>query len=162
MFESRERLEEEIQGLLGALRHLGSGRYACVVDPRGVLLDESDPEGPATWPLRRFLEERAASLFAIPGALASGEPLDDAFAAFEDEEFFLAFVNGRVGLVVACPRAEDLRERGGRLLGALVDRLLRYNTAWRVDEKGRGFFFTRPRLDTVVIGRAEGSEAGAR
>jgi len=155
MFDSRERLGEEIRGLLSALRGLGSGRYACLLEPKGVLFEDADPDAGASWPLRRFLEARAESLFAIPRALASGEDMDDAFAEWEGDEFFLAFVNGRVALVVACPEAEALREKAGRVLKALVDRLLRYNAAWRVDEKGRGFFFTRPRLDTVVVGRPE-------
>jgi hypothetical protein len=80
--------------------------------------------------------------------------MDDLFADWAAEEFFLAFLNGRVGVLVACPDAQGLQDRSGRLLKALADRLLRMNPAWRVDEKGRGLFFGSPRLDTVVIGRS--------
>jgi hypothetical protein len=38
--------------------------------------------------------------------------------------------------------------------------MVRYNSAWRMDEKGRGLFFTRPRLDTVVVGRQSEEDPG--
>ena len=60
-------------------------------------------------------------------------------------------MNGRVAVVVACPDPEALEKEAGRLLKVLVDRMIRYNAAWRADEKGRGLFFSRPRLDTVVV-----------
>lgn len=154
MFESREKLENEIRKLLRALRALGDGRYACLIEPKGVVLDDVDPEAPPPWPLRRLLEQRVKRLFAIPTALASsGEVGEDVFADWEDDGFFLVFVNGRVAVVVACPEPESLEKDAGRILKVLVDRLVRYNTAWRADEKGRGLFFSRPRLDTVVVGR---------
>ena len=122
----------------------------------------------ATWPSRQFLEERLAKLFSIPKALATDAPIDDVFAEWEspagiEDEFFLAFVNGKVGLVVVCPEAERLRDELRKPLEVLADRLLRLNSAWRVDEKGRGLFFGRPRLDLVVIGRPGGlTGAGPR
>jgi hypothetical protein len=157
MFESREKLGDEIRKLLRALRALGDGRYACLIEPGGVVFDDSDPEAPPSWPLRRLLEQRTKALFAIPGMLASESGLEeDIFAEWEDDGFLLVFVNGRVAVVVACPEPEPLREEAGRILKVLVDRLIRYNTAWRADERGRGLFFSRPRLDTVVVPRPVG------
>jgi hypothetical protein len=158
MFESREKLGNEIRRLLGALRALGDGRYACLIEPAGIVFEDSDPEAPPPWPLRRRLEQRTNALFAIPGMLTSENELDeDVFADWEDDGFLLVFVNGRVAVVVACPEPEPLREEAGRILKVLVDRLIRYNAAWRADETGRGLFFSRPRLDTVVVPRPEGS-----
>jgi hypothetical protein len=56
---------------------------------------------------------------------------------------------------VACPDAEDLRQRADRLLPVLADRLLRWNSSFRLDEKGRGLFFGTPKLDVVVVGHRE-------
>jgi hypothetical protein len=152
MFESHEKLGGEIQKLLGALRRLGDGRYACLLEPKGVLFESADPDTPAPWGLRRFLEARSDALFAIPAALASdGEIREDVFAEWEDDGFLLVFVNARVGVIVACPDPRGLESEAGRILKVLVDRLIRYNTAWRADEKGRGLFFSKPRLDTVVV-----------
>jgi hypothetical protein len=152
MFERRETLAGEIRDLLASLRGLGAGRYACVLEPKGVLFEDDDSGTPAPWTLRRFLEQHAAAVFAIPGTLSSGALVDDAFADWEADAFFLAFVNGRVAVVVACPDPGVLEAQAGRLLKAFVDRLIRYNPAWRADERGRGLFFSKPRLDTVVIG----------
>jgi hypothetical protein len=156
MFESHEKLGEEIRKLLGALRGLGEGRYACLLEPKGVLFENTAPEAPAAWGLRRFLEARTEGLFAIPGALFSeGEMGEDLFADWEDDGFLLVFVNGRVAVVVACPDPAALEKEAGRLLRVMVDRLIRYNSAWRADEKGRGLFFSRPRLDTIVVAKPE-------
>jgi len=154
MFESHEKLGMEIRRLLGALRALGGGHYACLLEPKGVVFEDVPPEADAPWDLRRFLEERSEALFALPRALASdGEIREDVFASREDEGFFLVFVNGRVAVIVACPDPGALESEAGRVLKVLVDRMIRYNTAWRADEKGRGLFFSQPRLDTVVVGR---------
>ena len=102
----------------------------------------------------RFLETRAETLFAVPAALFSeGEMAEDVFEDWEDDGFLLVFVNGRVAVVVACPDPAGLEKEAGRLLKVMVDRLIRYNSAWRADEKGRGLFFSRPRLDTIVVER---------
>jgi len=85
--------------------------------------------------------------------------MSDLFEAWEDE-FFLVFLNGRVGLLVACPDAKRLEVGSGKLLEVMVDRLLRFNPAWRLDERGRGLFFGSPRLDTVVIERPSGTGHG--
>jgi hypothetical protein len=152
MFESHEKLGGEIQKLLGALRGLGESRYACLLEPKGVLFEDADPDEAAPWGLRRFLEEHAEGLFALPRALHSEAKVEeDVFGSWEDDGFFLVFVNGRVAVVVACPEPQALQEHAGRVLKVLVDRLVRYNTAWRADEKGRGLFFSKPRLDTVVV-----------
>ncbi len=156
MFESREKLGEEIRRMLGALRGLAEGRYACLLEPKGVLFEDSSPETPAPWGLRRFLETRAEELFAVPAALFSeGEMVEDVFEDWEDDGFLLVFVNGRVAAVVACPDPAGLEKESGRLLKVLVDRLIRYNSAWRADERGRGLFFSRPRLDTIVVEKPE-------
>jgi hypothetical protein len=156
MFESREKLGREIKKLLGALRGLGAGRYACLLEPGGVVFEDADPDAPAPWGLRRFLEARTEALFAIPRALFSDEELgEDVFESWDEDGFFLAFVNGRVAAVVACPDPAGLEEESKRLLKVLVDRVIRYNTAWRADEGGRGLFFSRPRLDTIVVAKPE-------
>jgi hypothetical protein len=156
MFESEARLREDVVGLLATIREAAEARYACVVDASGVRFQVAEPED-ATWPSRQFLEQRLGSLFSIPRALAADGPIEDVFAEWESpagvtDEFFLAFVNRKVGLVVVCPDAERVREELRKPLEVLADRLLRLNASWRVDEKGRGLFFGRPRLDLVVIG----------
>jgi hypothetical protein len=123
-----------------------------VSSSRSACCSKSRPPARA---LKRFLDQRREALFRIPTALATGDDLDDVFAEWEDDEFFLAFVNGRVAVVVPCPEAEPVRRASERLLKALTDRLFRYNAAWRLDERGRGLFFGRPRLDVVVVGRAQ-------
>ena len=140
--------------ILDAVRGLAQGRYACVVEPKGILFESPEPEGREAWALRRFLEEKCAALFAIPRAMAEGTDLDDAFEEWQQDEFLLAFINGRVALVVACPEAESLRERVFPLLKVLADRLFRYNETYRLDPEGRGLFIGRPRLDIVVVGGA--------
>ena len=168
MFESKERLQEDARGLLDALRELGQGRYAALFDAKGVLLQSPDeglpPQAgmPFGGDLRRLVQARAEALFALPAALHDPErprpergrrEMPDLFEAWTEDEFFLAFLNGRVGLLVACPDAKRLEDESGKLLAVMADRLLRFNPAWRVDEKGRGLFFGCPRLDTVVIER---------
>ena len=156
MFESRETLAREIGGLLEAIRRDAGGRYACIVDPKGVAFESPEPEGREVFALRRILEDDAAGLFAIPAALASGAPMTDVFAGWEHEELFLAFINERVAVVVACGDAEPLKERAMTPLRALADRLFRWNETYRLDSKGGGFFFGSPKLDLVVIGRSAG------
>ena len=140
--------------LLEAVRGLAGGRYACIVEPAGILFESPEPEEREAWALRRFLEEKCTALFAIPRALADGTSMDDVFAEWQEDEFFLAFVNGRVAVVVACPEAEPLRARAFPLLKVLADQLFRYNETYRLDPEGRGLFFGRPRLDIVVVGGA--------
>ena len=155
MFESQERLKQDIASILEALRALASGRYACVVDPTGVLFESpAEPEDREGWALRRLLEERRSALFRLPAALASGADMEDVFEGWGHDELLLAFVNGRVAVIVTCAEAESLKEASRQPLGVLADRLLRFNPSWRVDERGRGFFFGRPRLDLVVVGAA--------
>jgi len=153
MFESTERLAEEVHGLLDSLRELGGGRYAAVFEPKAILFESPSESRKGEWMLRRFIQDHLEALFRVPAALHSGEEMEDLFAAWESDEFLLVIVNGRVGLLVACPEAERLKEASPRLLKVLADRLFRLNPAYRLDEKGRGLFLGRPRLDTVVIGR---------
>lgn len=156
MFESSRRLHEDVRGLVEAMRTLGEGRYAVLFDRKGPLLETPPGGEKGGWALRDFVQKHAEALFRIPAALHDPElPMEDTFAGWTEDEFFLAFVNGRVGLLVACPDAKRLEDGSAELLQALVDRLLRLNPGWRTDEKGRGIFFGRPRLDTVAIGRSE-------
>ena len=158
MFESRERLVEDVVGLLGACHGAAFGRYACVLDPSGVLYEHGSEEG-GHWVLRQYLEKRAAALFGLPRAMAEASEVEDAFAEWESpagepgDEFLLAFINGKVALVVVCPDAGRAQGLVDRPLRALADRLFRLNPGWRLDEKGRGLFLSRPRLDVVVVGR---------
>ena len=153
MFESTARLREDVHRLLATLRELAEGPYAALFDSKGVLLESPDDAGEGGWRLRRLVQNRAEALFHVPAALHGGEEMSDLFEDLEGDEFFLAFLNGRVGILVACPDAKRLEEASGKLLKVLADRLLRLNPAWRLDERGRGLFFGSPRLDTVVIGR---------
>jgi hypothetical protein len=168
VFESRGRLQEDAHRLLDALRELGEGRYAALFDSKGVLLESPlhTSEGPS-WVLRLFVQSHAEALLRVPEVLhgpaatgddrgEGGEETRDLFEDLESDEFFLAFLNGRVGILVACPDAQRLEDESGKLLKILADRLLRLNPVWRLDEKGRGLFFGSPRLDTVVIGRPNG------
>jgi hypothetical protein len=152
VFESTGRLREDVQGLLDALRSLGGGRYAALFEAKGVLIES--PAG-GDWVLRRFVESHARALIEIPAALHSGGEMQDHFSDWEQDEFFLAFVNGKVGILAVCQEAKTVEQESGPLLKVLADRLLRLNPAWRLDEKGRGFLAGRPRLDTVAIGRTE-------
>jgi hypothetical protein len=157
MFESSKRLHEDVSGLLSALRSLAQGRYAALFDAKGVLMESPEGGNEGEWALRRFIESRGRGLFRIPAALHGEEEMEDAFEEWHGDEFFLAFVNGKVGVLVACPDARRVESESGRLLKVLVDRLLRLNPGWRLDERGRGMFAGRPRLETVAIGRPEES-----
>jgi hypothetical protein len=156
MFESRDRLLKDVAGLLDALRERGDGRYAAVFDAKSVVAESPRVASTAGRPFRLLVEGRGAELLRVPAALHSGEAMTDVFDPWTSDEFLLAVVNGRVGVLVACAEASRLEADSGRLLRALVDRLLRLEPAWRYDERGRGLFFGSPRLDTVVIPRPGG------
>jgi hypothetical protein len=156
VFESETRLRRDVVDILESLRELGGGAYAAVFDKSAVVLESASDASPSAAALRRLLQAEAGPLLRLPGVLQSGEATSDVFAGFEADEFLLAVVNGKVGVVVACADAGKLETDSARLLRALVDRLLRLEPAWRYDEKGRGIFFGSPRLDTVVIPRPEG------
>ena len=162
MFESTDKLRRDVAGMLAALRELGSGRYAAVFDVKAVVAESPDETSEDEWPLRRLLQSHAESLLLLPGALHGGDPLGDPFAEWTNDEFLLAVVNGKVGVLVACTDAARLEAESGPLLRALFDRLLRLGPGWRIDAKGRGLFFGSPRLDTVVIPRPDpGSSSGS-
>jgi len=152
VFESKARLREDVRHLLDSLRELGEGRYAALLDRKGILLESPDDSSEG-WPLRRFLESRGEALLRLPAALHGGEEMKDLFEDMASDAFFLAFLNGRVGILVACPDPQRLQEESGKLLKVMADRLLRLEPSWRLDERGHGLFFGSPRLDTVVIGR---------
>lgn len=153
MFESHERLAADIRRLLEALRELGEGRYACIVEPGRVLFESPHPPGPESAGLRRLLSARRPALFALPDHMEAEGPGEDVFAG-EPGEFLVAVLNGRVALVVACADAHALERDAERALHALADRLIRYDQGYALDRHGRGLFFGSPRLDVVVVGGA--------
>jgi hypothetical protein len=153
MFESETKLRQDVAGMLESLRELGEGRYAAVFDARAVIAESPAGTHEGERVLRRLLQDRGAAVLRVPAALDGGDEMGDLFSEWTADEFLLAVVNGRVGVLVACADAARLEADSERLLHALVDRLLRIDPAWRVDEKGRGLFFGAPRLDTVVIPR---------
>jgi hypothetical protein len=153
MFESRDKLRSDVEDLLDALRALGAGRYAAVFDAKSALAESPAEAEADDGVLRRLVREGGAALLRVPATLHSGEPMEDVFDAWAEDEFLLAVVNGRVGILVACADASRLEAEAGRLLRTLVDRLLRLEPAFRYDERGRGLFFGSPRLDTVVVPR---------
>ena len=139
--------------MLDALRELGESRYAAVFDATAVVAESPAETAEGQWALRRLLQSNAEELLRLPRALQSGEEVADLFADYGDEEFLLAVVNGKLGVLVACADATKLKDDSERLLPALFDRLLRLDDRYRLDEKGRGLFWGSPRLDTVVIPR---------
>jgi len=160
MFESADKLRRDVAEMLEALRGLGAGRYAAVFDAKAVVAETPSDTSEEEWALRRLLQSQAQALLRLPTALHGGDELGDPFAEWTDDEFLLVVVNGKVGVLVACADAARLEADAGRLLHALFDRLLRLDSGWRVDEKGRGLFFGSPRLDTIVVPRP-GPDPGA-
>ena len=156
IFESRPALRHGLLEAVDAVRTLGGGRYACVLDAGGIVLESPEPEDGRVFALRQLVEERRGAILAIPQALADETPLDDAFADWHEDEFLLAFLNRRVVLVVACPDAEALKQQAAPLWPVWADRALRYDERYRIDAHGRGLLFGSPRLDLVVIGRQQG------
>jgi hypothetical protein len=153
MFESRERLADNVLTLLLALRDQTQGRYACVMEPSAILFESPAPHEEGGDPgLRAFLERSRTEVFAIPAAMAGHVPMEDAFETWHADQFLLAFVNGRVAVVVACPDAEKARQEAFEVLKVMADRLLRYDAKYRLDEKGRGLFLGRARIDVIAVG----------
>ena len=157
MFESTRRLREDIEALLDALRHMVDGQYACVMEPDKVLFESLAPEADhEDDTLRRIVERNGRLIFTLPQTVADETaPADDPFADWDREEICLVIVNDKVGVLVACPDAEAAREDMMKPLKALVDRLLRLEGRYRLDRRGRGFFFGSPKLDFVTIGRSQ-------
>jgi len=153
LFESRERLADDVLTLLGALREETGGRYACVLEPSGLLFESPRPEDEDADPaLRAFLERNRSEVFTIPAGMSGQGPMEDAFEQWAGDEFLLAFVNGRVAVVVACPDAEQARQASFDTLKVMADRLLRLDGRYRLDEKGRGLFLGRARIDVIAVG----------
>jgi hypothetical protein len=154
VFESTRRLEEDVRGLIEAVRVAASGRYACVMEPGTIRYESPEPEGQPIATLRRLLELNGSAIFALPALMgdAAGEgPPEDPFDGWGHDELCLAFLNGKVAVVIACPDAEAGREAALKPLQILMDRLLRLQPAYR--SEGRGFFLGRPKLDFVTIAR---------
>jgi len=156
VFESSRRLKEDVQGLIEAVRVAASARYACVMEPGRILYESPEPEGQPIATLRRLLELNGAEVFALPGAMAQEEgpgPQADPFEGWEHDELCLAFLNGKVAVIIACPNAEAGREAATKALHILMDRLMRLEPRYRMDGRGRGFFFGQPKLDFVTVAR---------
>jgi hypothetical protein len=154
VFDSPERLREDIVRMLDVIREAAAARYACLLEPSGVAFESRAQEGPAPWTVRRFLEPRLPRLFALPASLAGEGPEEDVFEGWDEDDVVLAFLNGRIALALLGPDAAALRRGAEKPFVALADRLLRWKPALRVDESGRGLFFGRPRVDWVVVSRA--------
>jgi hypothetical protein len=155
MFESRARLKDDIERLIEAIRVAADGRYACVMEPGTILFETPEPEGREIATLRRLLDLHSTSIFALPAAMEreGAGPETDPFEGWEHDDLLLVFLNDRVALALACGDAEAGRAAIEKPLRILVDRLLRYNPAYRMDQRGRGFFAGRPKLDFVTIAR---------
>ena len=158
IFESRSALREGLLEAVNAVRTLGEGRYACVLDAGAIVLEAPEPGDGRAFALRQIIEDRRAAILAIPQTLADGGPLEDVFADWHEDEFLLAFLNQRVVLVVAGPDAEGLTESAEELWPVFADRVLRFDERYRIDPKGRGLLFGSPRLDLVVVGSVHGGE----
>lgn len=156
MFESSQRLTEDIVKLLEVLREMGDGRYACLLDrKRGILVETPEKDSA----LRSHLEERREAVFALPAQMAGeSAPEEDVFEGWHQDDFFLAFLNARAVVVLACDDAEAVREQSEKALAILLDRMLRLEPTWRLAPDGRGLFMGRPRLDVVVAGRPRDEE----
>jgi hypothetical protein len=159
IFESRSALRQGLLEAVDAIRTLGEGRYACVLDAGAIVLESPEPADGRSFALRQLIEDRRAAILAIPQTLADDGPMEDVFTDWHEDEFLLAFLNQRVALVVACPDAEALKESGAQLWPVWADRVLRFDERYRIDPKGRGLLFGSPRLDLVVIGSVHGGEA---
>ena len=154
MFESREKLAADVVTLLEALRQQSDGRYACVMERSGILFESPSAEAAgADTRLRAFLEANRAAVLAIPAGMAGDAPMEeDVFEGWHDDQFLLAFFNGRVAMVMACPDAEAARARAFDALKLMADRLMRFEPRYRLDEKGRGLFLGRARIDLIAVG----------
>ena len=141
--------------MLDALRELGAGRYAAVFDAKAVRRPRAPTRrAKASGRCAACCSRTRKRVLRLPGALHAGDEMGDPFAELDERRVPLSPREREGGR-----RSSPARTRRGsrptprRLLHALVDRLLRLDPAWRVDEKGRGLFFGSPRLDTVVIPR---------
>ncbi len=159
IFESQSAVRRGLLEVVDAIRTLGRGRYACVLDPGAIVLESPEPADGRSFALRQLIEDRRAAILSIPQTLADEGPMEDAFADWHEDQFLLAFLNQRVALVVACPDAEGLKDRAAALWPVWADRVLRFDERYRIDPKGRGLLFGSPRLDLVVIGSVHGGEA---
>ena len=68
VFESKERLLDDVDGLLGACCGAAGGRYACVLGPKGVLYQHGSDEG-GHW------VHRSNNAGGLTGGVTNGQPL---------------------------------------------------------------------------------------
>jgi hypothetical protein len=124
------------------------------VDHERVLFESPKDSDPEFEPLRKKLLSETPALFALPRHMKDEDPLEeDLFEDWEQDDFFLAFLNGRIAFVLACPHAEPLREALRRPLETLADRLFRYDPIYRIDDRGKGLLAGNAQLDIMVLGR---------
>ena len=154
IFENREALRRGLVEAVEAIRGLAGGRYACVLDAGGIVLESPEPEDGRAFALRQLIQEGRAAILSLPQTMAGEGPAEDAFAEWHEDEFLIAFLNQKVALVVACPDARRLEQEATPLWPVWADRVLRFDERYRIDPRGRGLLFGSPRLDVVVIGGA--------
>jgi hypothetical protein len=70
IFESRSALRQGLLEAVDAIRTLGEGRYACVLDAGAIVLESPEPADGRSFALRQLIEERRAAILAIPQTLA--------------------------------------------------------------------------------------------
>ena len=87
--------------MVEAIRRLGEGRYACVLDAGGIVVESPEPPDGRAFALRQLIDDRRAAILAIPRTLAEDTATEDAFADWHEDQFLLAFLNQRVALIVA-------------------------------------------------------------
>ncbi len=157
MTGSSGRAREGLLEVVEAVRRAGDARYACVLDAGGVIVESPEPADGHLFALRQHLVDRRAALLALPRTMEETGPpaAEDPFAEWHHDQFLLAVLNERAALVVACADAETLEEASGELLRVWADRLQRFDARFRMDARGRGFFFGHAKLDVVVIGGVE-------
>ncbi len=155
MQESSETLGRDLRVLLGALRALAGGPYACVLASHGVLFEDSADE-PAALLLRHFVIDHSAALFGLPEAMAGAGPTRDVFADWQGPDGFLvAFINRRVAVLLTSAETDGLEQRVNTPLRILAERLLSFDPRWRAAGGWLSLFLSRPRLDVVVVGRPD-------
>jgi hypothetical protein len=80
VFEAKDRLEENLLVLMAAILDLGNGRYACLVERSGIVLETPEPDEGPLQALRRVIDARAGSIVGLGAALAAGGDMEDAFS----------------------------------------------------------------------------------
>ena len=99
MFESPARLRRDVSEMLDSLRVLGAGRYAAVFDAMAVVAESPTGTNESEWGLRRLLQDHGRAVLQLPATLHGGEEMGDLFSDWTEDEFLLAVVNGKLGVL---------------------------------------------------------------